>query len=59
MKSVVNSLDNELRSSKARKNFSKKIGHLVKLMFLFLNKKKCLFYNMITVESLHLCHLSQ
>ena len=34
---VVNILDNELRSSKARINFSKKIGHVVKLMFVFLN----------------------
>ena len=39
MKLVVNILDNELRSSKARINFckKKKIGHVVKLMFVFLN----------------------
>ena len=37
MKLVVNILDYELWSSKARINFSKKIGHVVKLMFFFLN----------------------
>ena len=31
MKLVVNILDNELWSSKARINFSKEIGHVVKL----------------------------
>ena len=37
MKLVVNILDNELFSSKARINFNKnKIGHVVKLMCFFL-----------------------
>ena len=37
MKLVVNILHNKLWSSKARINFSKKIGHVVKLMCVFLN----------------------
>ena len=35
MKLVAKILDNELRSSKTRINFIKKIGHVVKLMFVF------------------------
>ena len=51
MKLVVNILDNELWSSKARINFSKKIGHVVKVMFVFLN---IVLYLSITHEYSHI-----
>ena len=45
MKLVANILDNELLSLKARINFSKKIGHVVKLM--------CVFLKIVTYMKLH------